>query len=200
MPPQQSRPFEETGATVPAAGMSPLTTLSLRNDSVAIGPILPEDTGAIFLWLNDVESANLDLPYRPLDWMNYNVWLAEAGKNASQVLFALRRVRDPRIIGFIAITKIHPVYRSAEIGVRIGYPADRGQGLGRAALSLALKYAWNHLNLGRVQLNVFESNMRAIRAYQAAGFAFEGKLRRAAFINGVYEDVVLMAALNPNGS
>ncbi len=37
--------------------------------------------------------------------------------------------------------------------------------------------AWKHLNLGRVQLNVFESNRRAIRAY---------------------EDVMVMAALNPS--
>jgi RimJ/RimL family protein N-acetyltransferase len=192
--PQQSRPTE---AAAPTPVMSPLTSLSLRNDKVVIGPILPDDTGAMFLWLNDVESANLDLPYRPVDWINYNAWLAECGKNQSQVLFAIRRILEPRIVGFIAITRIHPVHRSAEAGVRIGYPADRGQGLGRAALALALKYAWNHLNLGRVQLSVFESNTRAVRAYQAAGFEIEGKLRRAAFINGVCEDVVLMAALNP---
>jgi RimJ/RimL family protein N-acetyltransferase len=193
---QQTAPGE---AASTAALMSPLTALSLRNDKVAIGPVLPDDTGAMFLWLNDVESTNLDLPYRPLDWMAYNVWLTEFSKNQAQVLFAIRRLLDPRIIGFVGFTKIHAAHRSAEIGVRIGYPADRSKGFGRDALGLALKYAWNHLNLNRVQLNVFESNTRAIRAYQAAGFAFEGIQQRAAFINGAWENVVLMAALNPNG-
>jgi RimJ/RimL family protein N-acetyltransferase len=195
---QHASPCETPGIAASPIGMSPLTSLSLRDENVVIGPILPDDTGALFLWLNDVESAKLDLPYRPLDWMNYNAWLAEFGKNQSQTLFAVRRIRDPRIIGFVGILKIHPVHRSAEIGLRIGHPADRGQGLGRAALKLALTYAWQHLNLGRVQLNVFESNRRAIRAYEAAGFVCEGRLRRAAFINGAYEDVMVMAALNPN--
>jgi RimJ/RimL family protein N-acetyltransferase len=180
------------------AAMSPLARLSLRGGKVVVGPLLPEDTAALFLWLNDVESAKLDLPYRPLDYVAFHVWLAEFGKNPAQVLFAIRRICQPEIIGFIVITKIHPVHRSAEIGVRVGDPANRGQGLGRDALAVALNYAWSHLNLNRVQLSVFESNRRAIRAYQAVGFVAEGQLRRAAFIDGACEDVILMGALNPN--
>jgi RimJ/RimL family protein N-acetyltransferase len=194
MRPRQAVP--DCGAT-DASLLSPLTKLSLRGDKVVIGPVLPEDTGAIFLWLNDVESANLDLPYRPLDYIAYNAWLAEFGKNQTQILFAIRRLFEPAIIGFIGITRIHAVYRSAELGVRIGDAANRGQGLGRDALALALRYAWNHLNLNRVQLSVFESNRRAIRAYQTAGFAREGCLRDAAYINGKCEDVIVMGALNP---
>lgn len=177
--------------------IAPLTALSLRGRVVTIGPVIPEDTGALFLWLNDVESASLDLPYRPTDWMTYNSWLADFAKNPSQVIFAIRRIVEPRIIGFLGFTKIHPVYRSADIGMRIGYEADRGKGYGKDALNLALKYAWNHLNLNRVQLSVFESNRRAIRAYSAAGFQREGKLRRAAFIDGEWMDVILMGIVHP---
>ncbi len=177
------------------AQVSPLTAVSLQDDKVVIGPMLPEDTGALFLWLNDVESANLDAPYRPLYYMAYNIWLAEFGKNQSQVLFAIRRLCAPAIIGFIGITKIHAVHRSAEIGVRIGQPADRGHGLGRQALKLALGYAFSHLNLNRVHLTVLASNRPAIAAYEAAGFCLEGRQRCGAYINGAWEDVLLMAAL-----
>jgi RimJ/RimL family protein N-acetyltransferase len=173
-----------------------LNALSLRSERVVIGPVLPEDTAPLFLWLNDVDAANLDQPFRPLDYMAYNVWLADFGKNQTQVLFAIRRICDPRIVGFIGITKIHAVHRSAEIGIRVGHPADRGQGIGREALKLALAYAWSHLNLNRVQLTVLESNDRAIAAYEAAGFVHEGKLRRAAYVNGAWQDVLMMAALN----
>jgi RimJ/RimL family protein N-acetyltransferase len=175
----------------------PLAALSLRSNIVTIGPVLPGDTGALFLWLNDVESANLDLAFRPVDWMGYNAWLTDFSKDSSQVLFAVRLVSQPKIIGFIMFKNIQPVHRWAELGARIGYDADRGKGFGTDAIKLALRYAWNHLNLNRVQLSVFANNNRAIRAYKAAGFEVEGNRRQAAFINGDWVDVVLMAALHP---
>ncbi len=186
-----------TNVATISTGALPLSAVSLHNDSITIGPLLPNDTGALFLWLNDVKSANLDLAYRPVDWMSYNTWLTDLGKNSSQVLFAIRRVSQSKIIGFVVFKNIQPVHRSAELGVRIGSDADRGKGYGREAVKLALKYAWDHLNLNRVQLSVFANNNRAIRAYKAAGFETEGVLRQAAFINGEWTDSVLMAALRP---
>jgi RimJ/RimL family protein N-acetyltransferase len=73
----------------------------------------------------------------------------------------------------------------------------RGQGYGKEALRLALDFCWNHLNLNRVQLVVFRHNSRAIGAYAAAGFRKEGRLRKAAFIDGEWVDLVLMAACRP---
>jgi RimJ/RimL family protein N-acetyltransferase len=186
----------QNGST-PCAGMAPLTALSMRSDKVTIGPLLPDDTGSIFLWLNDVESVILDLTYRPVDWMKYNNWLEHFSQSEAQIIFAIRTIQQPKIIGFIAITKIDSVHRSAEIGIRIGAPSDRGKGYGKDAIKLALNYAWAHLNLHRVHLRVFESNRHAISAYRAAGFQHEGKLRQAAFVNGEWTDVVLMGILRP---
>jgi RimJ/RimL family protein N-acetyltransferase len=182
------------------AGAKPQTALcahSIRNETVVIGPVVPEDAGPMFLWLNDTEAAALDLPFRPMDYMGYHNWLAEVSRNTAMVLFSIRRLCDPAIIGYIALTGIHPVHRSAELGVRIGEEAERGKGHGRAAIALALRYAWNHLNLNRVQLKVLATNYRAIRAYLAAGFVCEGVSRQGAFIDGRWCDVVQMAILRP---
>lgn len=55
------------GANAAAIGTNTplLAALSLRSDNIAIGPVLPNDTATLFLWLNDVKSANLDLAFRP---------------------------------------------------------------------------------------------------------------------------------------
>lgn len=185
------------GANAAAIGTNTplLAALSLRSDNIAIGPVLPNDTATLFLWLNDVELANLDLAFRPVDWMSYNAWLTDFTGNPSQVLFAIRHVSHAKIIGFVVLKSIQPVHRWAELGVRIGQVADRGKGYGTEATKLAVKYAWNHLNLNRVQLSVFAHNSRAIRAYTAAGFEIEGVQRQAAFINGEWVDQVLMGIL-----
>jgi RimJ/RimL family protein N-acetyltransferase len=178
-----------------AGNVLPLAVRSLRNDSIAIGPVLPDDSAALFLWLNDVESARLDLSYRPIHWTEYAAWLDNFGKNPAQRIFAIRLVSEMRILGFVVLSKIDPVHRSAELGVRIGAEAERGKGYGKAAVRLALIHAWRHLNLNRVHLSVFAFNDRAIATYRAAGFQQEGRLREAAFVDGCWTDVVMMGAL-----
>jgi len=175
--------------------LAPLTAVSLRNDTVTIGPLLPEDTGPLFLWLNDIDAARLDLAYRPTDWMAFKTWLDELGRNNSQMVFAIRKLFEPQIIGFVIFKNIQFVHRAADIGVRIGAEAERGKGYGKRALTLALNFAWNHLNLHRVSLTVFAHNTRAIAAYRAVGFSEEGLLKDAAYIDGEWVDVVPMAVV-----
>src|ERR1700722_20127608 len=164
--------------------LTPLASVSIRSETITIGPLMPEDTGQLFLWLNDVDAARLDLAYRPTDWLSFKAWLDELGRSSTQIVFAIRKLREPQIIGFVVFKNIHAVHRSAEIGVRIGNESDRGQGYGTQALALALRYAWNHLNLNRVSLTVFAHNRRAIQSYRACGFREEGRFEAGAYIRG----------------
>ena len=181
----------------PNASLSPLSSVSLHDEQVAIGPLMPEDSASLFLWFNDIDAANLDLAFRPMDWTAFQTWLGEVARNTSRVFFAIRNVSQPAIVGYLALSNINAIHRSAELGIRIGSAGNRGKGYGRAAIKLALKYAWQNLNLQRVQLSVFAHNERAIRSYLASGFEEEGRLVRAAFIDGKWADVVIMAALRP---
>jgi RimJ/RimL family protein N-acetyltransferase len=164
---------------------------------ITIGPFVPEDFSPLFCWANDVAAAQLDFAYRPVDMMAHRQWWEAIGKDAAKVAFAIRKTTEPLIIGYVHITGINTVHRSAEIGIRIGEEKNRGQGYGTEALLLAVNYCWNHLNLNRAQLVVFKHNHRAIGAYKAAGFRKEGLLRKAAFIGGEWVDLVLMASLRP---
>lgn len=176
------------------AKVHPLAVHSLRCEAITIGPVLPQDTGALFSWLNDVDAAKGDHSFRPIDWVSFDAWMLAFTKN-TDVLFAIRRVSEAPIIGYVMLKNIHPVHRSAELGIRIGDSAERDKGFGRKAIALALAYAWNQLNLNRVELSVLASNTRAIRAYTAAGFEIEGVRRQSAFIDGQWVDQVIMATL-----
>lgn len=170
----------------------------LLANRITLGPLVPEDCSSLFCWINDVAAARLDFAYRPVDLMTHQQWWDSLGKDPSKVVFAIRKTTDPAIIGYVQISAINSVHRSAELGIRIGAEQNRGQGFGREALGLALDFCWNHLNLNRVQLVVFKHNLRAIAAYAAAGFKKEGRLRKAAFIDGGWVDLILMAALRPS--
>ena len=155
----------------------------LLGSRISLGPFVPEDSAAVFCWINDVAAARLDFAYRPVDMMAHQQWWNGLGKDPTKVVFALRKTSDPALIGFAQITGINSVHRCAELGIRIGEEKNRGQGYGKEALRLALDFCWNHLNLNRVQLVVFKHNARAIEAYKAAGFRREGCLKKAACLH-----------------
>jgi RimJ/RimL family protein N-acetyltransferase len=67
-------------------------------------------------------------------------------------------------------------HRRCELGIWI-VPAERGTGLGRAALALVSRWLLTECGLTRVQLLTAPDNEALIRAASAAGFVGEGLLR-----------------------
>jgi RimJ/RimL family protein N-acetyltransferase len=131
---------------------------------ISLGPVIPADFPALFRWGNDVDSARLNEVYRPSDWNSHQEWWSNIGKDPSKVVFAIRKQRSNNILGFVQILNINGLHQSAHLGVRIGEPADRGHGYGREAASLAINYCWSHLNLGRIGLTVFKTNICSVFA------------------------------------
>jgi len=169
----------------------------LTGKRVTIGPVVPEDFGPLFCWINDLEAMRLDAAYRPVDLVAHQQWCQALGTDPTRVFFAVRKINQVEIIGYVHIFNINSVHRSAELGIRIGSKLNRHQGYGREALALALNFCWNHANLNRVQLTVFKHNSHALKVYAAAGFRREGVLRKAAFIDGAWTDIVVMGTLRP---
>jgi RimJ/RimL family protein N-acetyltransferase len=111
------------------------------------------------------------------------------------VFFAIEEKYTEEFLGTVSLQKINPTYRNADFGIIIHNPANFGKGYGTDATKVILWFAFHLLGLQSVMLNVFEMNLRGIRAYEKAGFKHVGKLRQAAFVEGKWCDVVLMDIL-----
>ena len=166
-------------------------------DAIQLGPITVQDSESLFRWFNDAQAARLDYAWRPVDGISHQKWITGIGSDPTQVWFAIRRAGQGAIIGFAILRNIAPVHRSAELGIRIGEDADRGRSMGTQAGRQVLEFCWQVLNLNRVQVSVLAGNERALRLYAALGFAPEGQLRQAQFIDGQWQDVIIMGALRP---
>ena len=167
---------------------------------VTLGPILPNDFPALFMWADDMEAASLNEHYRPAVWRNQDEFWMNIGNDSSKIYFAIRKRQENPIIGYVQIWSIDPVHRSAILGIRIGNLENRGKGYGSDALKLTINYCWKHLNISRISLMVFENNERAIKLYKSHGFEIEGALRKAVYINGQWLDVILMGLMLPSRS
>lgn len=165
----------------------------LQGSSVTLGTPRPEDSEILFGWINDPEIVRFNASYRPIGHAAHEAWFDGLNKGSSRIFFAIRS--PEHLVGSLQLIDIHPVHRTAELIIRIGQETDRGKGYGSDALKVAIAFAWNDLNLQRVWLRVFADNKRAQRAYEKAGFAVEGTMKRAAFVNGAFVDEIIMAVL-----
>ena len=167
----------------------------LIGNTVTLSPVLPTDLAQIFMWSDDPAIARLNEPYIPKGFQREaDFWLNAAGDN-SRVFFAIRERGAPDIIGHVQVVNIHPIHRSATLGILIGKIENRGKGHGSDAMRLIIDFCWRHLNLTRLALVVQADNAPAIAIYEKLGFETEGALRRAQFIDGQWVDLKLMSLM-----
>jgi len=100
-----------------------------------------------------------------------------------------------KLIGDLGLMDFDWRNRSVEVGIFIGEKQLWNQGYGSEAMALMLRPVFKTLNINRVMLRVYETNQRAIRAYEKVGFVHEGRLRQAEHRNGEYIDVLFMSVL-----
>ena len=121
----------------------------------------------------------------------------EDSRNYSRdgALFVMRTTSEDRLIGFIALEGFDWAARSGWVGIGISDPAYRGKGYGTEAMRLLLRYAFDVLNLNRLNLNVVSHNDRAIRSYEQVGFRYEGTQREVLCEENRRVDIVDMGIL-----
>lgn len=79
----------------------------------------------------------------------------------------------------------------ATLGIGI-LPEGRGRGVGRQLMQAAIAKAQQQ-GITRIELTVRDSNENAIALYKKLGFEVEGLKRKAACVDGVFQDTYLMA-------
>lgn len=85
-------------------------------------------------------------------------------------------VRDARVIGFASVGPSRDDEGWGEVWALYAHPAQWGTGAGRALLEEGLTYLEEH-GFARTMLWVLEGNARAIRFYEQAGFALDGRTK-----------------------
>lgn len=165
--------------------------------SIRLRPLKQEDKELLYEWITDRSLVILNSPYYPVSEADHQAWLdSMLARRSDSVTFAIETKDTNVTIGTCRLLHINPIHRSAELQIRIGNTRFQGKGHGSEAVKALCKFGFRDLNLHRICLHVFASNRRAIRAYEKCGFELEGRLRDGAFIDGRWEDVLVLGLLN----
>ncbi len=160
--------------------------------------LTPQDLDLAWRWVNDPAVHQFITTIWPLSPQDEEDWLRQVRQRPlwERPLVLDARQKDGwRAIGNAALARIEWRHRWAELAIMIGDKAFWGQGYGTEAVQALVGIAFDILNLHRVQLEVYDYNRRAQRAYEKAGFRVEGRRREAIYYRGAYHDSLLMAVL-----
>ncbi len=121
------------------------------------------------------------------DAAGFDAWLAGNLSGANLSLVA-REHGTGLLVGVFTLSQIFMGdFRSAYLGYW-GYPATGGRGLVTAALRAVVRFAFDEVDLHRIEANVQPGNARSLALVRRAGFAREGFSPRYLRIAGAWRD------------
>jgi len=167
-----------------------LTTPTLHTTRLLLRPFTEADTDAIYaLGSNPTVLRYWDAPpwseRAQADRFITNCKkMAEEGRG---VRLAIERGADGEFIGWCSLMNWDPDFRSAMIGYCFA-EAAWGQGFATEAAGAVLQWAFDTLDLNRVESGADTRNRASERVLEKLGFVREGVRRESCIVNGEVSD------------
>ena len=155
-----------------------------------------DDLPMIVQWRNDPEVIQYFYEHEPLSIIMQRIWFEKYLTCSDEKLWIVETIDTHEAIGTVGLVHIDWRNRKAEYGRILIYPDQyRHRGYGSELESLILRYVFDHMNLNRLQCEVFFENEVGWQLHQKFGFKQEGLFRHYIFKNGKFKDVVYLAML-----
>ena len=170
----------------------------IYGDGIRLRAIEKDDLPVFVRWLNDPEVKEGLFIHLPLSHVLEEKWFEKVlglPHEEQPMVIEISAGDGWVMIGSCGMKDINWPCRSCEVGIAIGDKNFWNMGYGTSTMRLLLKHGFSNLNLNRIELEVFEDNPRAIRAYEKAGFVREGVKRQAQYKSNRYVDVLIMSVL-----
>ncbi|MFX0074813.1 MAG: GNAT family N-acetyltransferase, partial [Candidatus Hermodarchaeota archaeon] len=167
----------------------------IKGSRIKFAPLDRKHIDLFLKWFNDPEITQYLIMYKPItrDWEEE--WFDVLKHKEDSVYFSILLLDSEKVIGNCAIHDINSKNRKCSCGITIGEKEYHSKGYGTEAMKMLVKYAFDTLNMNRIELTVYDFNIRAYKSYQKAGFIEEGRKRQARYHNGKYYDEIIMGIL-----
>lgn len=169
----------------------------LRGQKVRLTAITENDLPTLASWYEDTDLRRLfdATPAFPRSPRELGRWLEERQARPDGHLFAIRPVDGAGMVGCLELDGILWSHRNAWLSILLGDRSSWGRGWASEAMRLVMAFAFDELNLHRLQLTVFADNERALRLYDRLGFVREGAYREFLLRDGKAQDMLLFGLL-----
>ena len=168
-----------------------------RGEKIQLAAVQREYLPKYVEWLTDWEVTQFLAPGIPMPFNldDETEWYENRRKHEGSYLFAILTLAENKLIGNCGLHNVDLKNRSAIFGIMIGEKDYWGKGYGTDATRTLLRFAFGELGLHRGELEVYDFNPRAIRAYERTGFRRDGVHRQGLYREGAFHDEIIMSIL-----
>lgn len=168
-----------------------LETSLYQSELVTLTAIRPESDAAIeSRWMHDPDyflSVKRAHPFQPLTAGQlkkaYEEGEKSAGRQGNRFHFAIRRRDDEELVGFLRLRASSWSNRAGVLQYSFAGPAEENR-FGPDVLRLAVRFAFDELNLHRLGSYVPEPHVERAEQLNRAGFRCEARRRNAVYRDG----------------
>ena len=167
----------------------------LIGERIYLAPIDLDNIDYYLKWLNDQEVTQFLNIRFPLNREAEQEHLERLVRESNNLILGIHLKEPDQLIGNVGLHRLEQIDRRATFGIVIGDKEAWSKGYGTEATKLIVDHGFRALNLNRIELEVFEFNLRGMRCYEKVGFVHEGTRRQAVYRNGQYYDCIEMGLL-----
>lgn len=167
----------------------------IEGKRIYLRPIENNDLDKIYANLWDKEGRRLTGTQTVFSRTGIQRWFENISVDHSRIDLMICLQENNQLIGDIAMMEIDHQNQNSTVRISIFEKEYLGKGYGTEAMSVLLDYGFGILNLHRIELEVFEFNKRAKKAYEKLGFKQEGIIRDKLFYDGEFHDAIIMGVL-----
>ena len=170
-----------------------MTTIQV-DDEILLRPPRLTDAKDLFALVD----SNRDYLRRWLPWVDtirsakdYRPWIdGRAGGNEYRLLIVYKRA----VVGATGVSNLDSPNKAGEIGYWLAENMQ-GRGIVTRTCRALLDYAFDELEINRMQIRVATGNKKSLAIPERLGLQFEGVQRQAELVNGEYYDLALYSML-----
>lgn len=170
--------------------------MNLYGEKVILRALEPEDMEILRNIANDPEVENLVGGWSfPICKKTQMDWYESIINNKNNLRFAIE-TKDEGVIGMADLKNIDWKNRIAFHGIKIGNKDYRGKGYGKDVVFTIMKYAFEELQLNRLDANILEYNIASKNLYvDKCGWKIEGVRRNYIFKGNKYHNQYMVGIL-----
>ncbi|MFD1929255.1 GNAT family N-acetyltransferase [Sporosarcina siberiensis] len=170
--------------------------MNIHGKKVVLRALEPGDMEALRSYHNDPEIGNLVGGWSfPISSQEQMKWYDRTVSDTNNHRFAIETKEDG-FIGISTLTNIDLKNRSAHHGIIIGKRDLRGYGYGRDTVMTTMKFAFEELQLNRLDGDIVEHNIPSLKLYtEKCGWVEEGRVRQHIYRNNRYYDRIIVGIL-----
>lgn len=166
--------------------------MDIYGQKVRIRALEPEDMEMLRETTNDPGTERLIAGWSfPVSKGEQMKWYESVVADKVNKRFAIEVLETGEAVGMISLTNINWKNRSAFHAIRLGSNVPKGKGIGTDAVMAIMRYAFDELQMVRLDGAWVEYNERSLGMYKKCGWKVEGVKEKAKYHNGKYYSVLI---------